>query len=586
MKRTNFILIALFIINNLFAQNSIKTTSSIEITEINKSIIEIANKVSGLKSYKNVGNIKPVKKFSLVDTTRIDLSNINDSLYSQMYELWFETNISGQSFRPAPIADIDNDGNPEIYGHFYETAYGSVIKNGFAIYEYNPILNHIILAHNFSENDSLLEVGGYYGGDTYDIDQDGKENICLVNFRQEPNSEKSLKSNKYYEGETTADLPTKVDFDYHEDSQCNNYTYGDFDKNGIVDLVYFRLNPATVKIVEYNNTIHNFDSTFSYPLDVYTESYGGGFSVEDIDNDGYPEIGFGTIKGNLYLFEFQESTQKYEMIFHDSLGIPNLYLHFSTNDLDGNGKKEFWVGGDYYYDWQGITRFFCYESIGNNQYEQIHIIEIQNLFSDYAGNMFPIDIDKDGIEEIFMCVDQNILVFKFNGSPNNPSYELYYHWHNPKANDEDWGYIYGAKMYDINNDGFEEIIINGKSNTKPSTEDFRRVESYIFKPTEIVSVKQKKETIKSFELYQNYPNPFNPTTKIDYSIPIKSFVNISVYNILGEKVSEIYNLEQPSGSYNITFSGVSLPSGVYFINLTAKTKNKEIRKTIKSLLIK
>ena len=305
---------------------------------------------------------------------------------------------------------------------------------------------------------------------------------------------------------------------------------------------------------------------------MYTENWGGGFSIEDIDSDGYPEIAFGTTTGNLYLFEFQKETQEYEMIFHNNLGIPNIYLHFSTNDIDGNGKKEFWVGGDYYYNWQGITRFFCYETIGNNNYEPVHILEIQNLFSDYAGNMFPIDIDKDGIEEIFMCVDQNILIFKFNGTPNNPSYNLYYHWHNPKANDEDWGYIYGAKMYDINNDGFEEIIINGKSNTKPSTEGFSKVESYIYKPTEIVSVKQEKENIKNFELFQNYPNPFNPSTIIKFSIPKTSHVKLIIYDMLGKEVITLVNEEKICGNYEVVFDGSKLSSGVYFYSLQSNSK--------------
>jgi len=39
-----------------------------------------------------------------------------------------------------------------------------------------------------------------------------------------------------------------------------------------------------------------------------------------------------------------------------------------------------------------------------------------------------------------------------------------------------------------------------------------------------------------YELIQNYPNPFNPSTTISYIIPVKSFVNISVINILGEQL--------------------------------------------------
>ncbi|MEE9450672.1 MAG: aryl-sulfate sulfotransferase, partial [Ignavibacteriaceae bacterium] len=57
--------------------------------------------------------------------------------------------------------------------------------------------------------------------------------------------------------------------------------------------------------------------------------------------------------------------------------------------------------------------------------------------------------------------------------------------------------------------------------------------------------------VKTFLLEQNYPNPFNPKTKIQYSVPADGFVNIVVYNVLGEKVTEIVNSLQKAGSYEV-----------------------------------
>ena len=66
-----------------------------------------------------------------------------------------------------------------------------------------------------------------------------------------------------------------------------------------------------------------------------------------------------------------------------------------------------------------------------------------------------------------------------------------------------------------------------------------------------------------FSLQQNYPNPFNPSTNIKYDIPKQSLINISIYNILGEKVVELVNEVKSAGSYEITWNANNLSNGVY-----------------------
>ncbi len=74
---------------------------------------------------------------------------------------------------------------------------------------------------------------------------------------------------------------------------------------------------------------------------------------------------------------------------------------------------------------------------------------------------------------------------------------------------------------------------------------------------------------KVFALEQNYPNPFNPTTTIKYSVPVKGFVNMSIFNVLGEKVTDLINKEVEAGSYELNFNASNLSSGVYFYKLEA-----------------
>lgn len=78
--------------------------------------------------------------------------------------------------------------------------------------------------------------------------------------------------------------------------------------------------------------------------------------------------------------------------------------------------------------------------------------------------------------------------------------------------------------------------------------------------------------IKSYELKQNFPNPFNPVTTIIYSIPKRSFVQLNIYNVLGQKVSTLVADEKQEGTYEVQFDAnqfSSLSSGIYYYVIEA-----------------
>jgi hypothetical protein len=74
---------------------------------------------------------------------------------------------------------------------------------------------------------------------------------------------------------------------------------------------------------------------------------------------------------------------------------------------------------------------------------------------------------------------------------------------------------------------------------------------------------------RHFFLGQNYPNPFNPRTIINYELPITNYVDLSIYNIIGQKVVTLVSERQPAGSYGVQWDAAGYASGVYYYQLRA-----------------
>jgi hypothetical protein len=100
--------------------------------------------------------------------------------------------------------------------------------------------------------------------------------------------------------------------------------------------------------------------------------------------------------------------------------------------------------------------------------------------------------------------------------------------------------------------------------------------------------KNEIESPEFMNLFQNYPNPFNPETKIDFIISDISYLELKVFNLLGQEIKIMYSGTKLPGSYSIKFDGENIPSGIYFYKLNAKSlKNGNvINKTKKMILLK
>lgn len=88
-----------------------------------------------------------------------------------------------------------------------------------------------------------------------------------------------------------------------------------------------------------------------------------------------------------------------------------------------------------------------------------------------------------------------------------------------------------------------------------------------------------------FVLFQNYPNPFNNETIISFEVPYLTEVNITVYNILGQKIKKLVSTLKNAGVHKVIWDGTNddntkVPSGVYIYQMTTSTNYKKNKKMI------
>lgn len=94
--------------------------------------------------------------------------------------------------------------------------------------------------------------------------------------------------------------------------------------------------------------------------------------------------------------------------------------------------------------------------------------------------------------------------------------------------------------------------------------DFFKIESSVTR----VETQNGKTPIK-FSVSQNYPNPFNPSTTITFTIPVKSFVTLTVFDFLGREVTKLVSEEMLPGTYSRQWNAEGLSSATYFARLQA-----------------
>jgi len=362
--------------------------------------------------------------------------------------------------------------------------------------------------------------------------------------------------------------------------QPNDVTFYDLTGDGVQEIIYYlaaggdTIGSYSNHVAKYNPVINNYELIYHHRPTPNFFTFG--FAIGDFDNDGKNNFSTGSIDGNYFFYEYV-SGNNIQVEYQMQLETVNAFLSVMSEDMNGNGKNEIWVGSDFASSqYGGVTRVFVLESAGNESYETVYQIDIRGLFSGIYGRIRYVDVDGDGIKEIFL--NNGTLVFCFKYSPQRNFYlDFIIDTYDYSSDEYD-----GTDVADLDSDGITEFIMQKHSNPGYNY-------ASIFLKRNLISDVEGEDNVlpEEFNLYQNYPNPFNPQTTIRFSLPQEAKVSIKVYNMLGKEITQLINETRRSGEYEITWNGRDLKgnqmsSGAYFITLTADGFSK----TIKAMLIK
>lgn len=115
------------------------------------------------------------------------------------------------------------------------------------------------------------------------------------------------------------------------------------------------------------------------------------------------------------------------------------------------------------------------------------------------------------------------------------------------------------------------------------------VEDHILMIGDATGIENEENSLPTeFQLYQNYPNPFNPTTSIEFAIPVRSDVEIIVYNALGQVMEVLLEETKEAGIYKVDWNASEITSGVYFYRIKALSEDgsDEFVKVAKMILLR
>ncbi len=361
-------------------------------------------------------------------------------------------------FGSAVCGDTDHDSLPEI-------AFWQRSPRRWQTWEYRHLNQYELIKSETCLGDPYpppgMSKGTFFPCDIGDIDNDGLVEILGVNsewFYSETGCLHCLYDSVrehlcVYESPQPDLHPDTLVWTYHYGTQVTISPHawfpGDLDRDGHKEILF--TDCGWTYIFENRGDNQN-ELVYTTPF----QHFGYDYAFGDFDQDGAQEFVYSDIhwNGHVYVYECAGNDQ---YVLTDSVlhYWPNGHDVFSGNDLDQDGKPEFFVV------YQRINPYSCffifmYEAVGNNEYEGILVDSIVGGGISDARNSLCSDIDGDGVEELLVSYNHGIKVYQATG---NDQFEEVYWWYNPAHGESH------IQCHDMNSNGYPDIVISGNAHT-------------------------------------------------------------------------------------------------------------------------
>ena len=372
-----------------------------------------------------------------------------------------------------------------------------------------------------------------------------------------------IKQNNSYQEASLADFnfPELIFSEYDNIENTTEYVWFDIDRDNTLEFVVdYENGPNNDKFYEFDTQSMSIDNGHSVGFD--NDGIVNGF-LFDFNNDGVDELYYQR-QQSLCRREFADTSQLFspEFVVYTPADSLPIVSNYRFSDIDSDGQHDIlFVSNMLYNDRYLVAAYYNNEDFSN------HSVLIHSDSYDLSFDI--LDFNNNGDSDIVLHSRKHTyktsLIINDNGVNFNNTLNI---------TPEEGYYIPFPLICDIDQDNDFDAV-----QWIPEKFSFKWIETFTQVPNSETSAPPFSANIT------NYPNPFNPSTNISFNIKEDTDVEITIYNMKGQKVKTLVDEKFEQGQHKVEWNGTdsaskSVGSGVYFYKVDYNGRTQAVKKCV------